>query len=50
MLVAAQGLEAGKLGGYIEVMPAVAVKVEPVSPAGLGRLWCGAGQGRPGPG
>ena len=25
------GLEAGKLGGYVEVVPAVAVRVEPVS-------------------
>lgn len=24
------GLEAGKVGGYIEVVPAVAVKIEPV--------------------
>ena len=29
------GLEAGKMGGYIEVMPAVAVKVEPVSVEGV---------------
>lgn len=32
-----QGLEAGKLGGYIEVVPAVAVKVEPVRGRGAGQ-------------